>query len=141
MQQRKPPIAKSLLKNSESALLAAIEIHNKPIFVYRYEICIVLIVNAWELALKAYIYKFFKKKVRLVFKDGTTKPFLECLKCVKSNLEKEFYLTSESIESIYDYRNNVIHFYGQKMDSVAFSLLQKNVLLLSNFLKKLICAI
>ena len=69
-------------------------------------------------------------------KDGTTKPFLECLVCVSNNLKKEFFMETESIETLYDYRNNVIHFYGQKMDSVIFSLLQKNILLLSNFIKK-----
>lgn len=136
MKKGTSPLVKSLIKNAESALLSSIEIHNKPVFSYRYEVSIILIINAWELALKAYIYKFLKNKVKLILKDGTTKPFLECLACVKGNLKKEFIMEAESIEALYDYRNNVIHFYGQKMDSVIFSLLQKNILLLSNFIKK-----
>lgn len=136
MKKGTPPLVKSLIRNTESALLSSIEIHNKPVFSYRYEVSVILLINAWELALKAYIYKFLKNKVKLIFEDGTTKPFLECLGCVKSNLKKEFFMETESIEALFDYRNNIIHFYGQKMDSVVFSLLQKNILLLSNFIKK-----
>ncbi len=136
MKKGTPSLVKSLIRNTESAMLSSIEIHNKPVFSYRYEVSVILLINAWELALKAYIYKFLKNKVRLVLKDGTTKPFLECLNYVKNHLKKEFFIETESVEALYDYRNNIIHFYGQRMDSVVFSLLQKNVLLLSGFLKK-----
>ena len=133
--KRKPPVVKSLLKNTEASLFAAIEIHNKPIFAYRYEVCTILIINAWELSFKAYIYKYLPK-VKLFLKDGTSKPFLECLECVASNLKKDLFLASESIKSLYEFRNDIIHFYGEKMDSIIFSLLQKNILILSGFLKK-----
>jgi hypothetical protein len=46
-----------LLKNSKSALLAAIEIYNKPQFAYRDECFVILLLNAWELALKALLSK------------------------------------------------------------------------------------
>lgn len=42
-----------LLKNSEAALLSAIEIYNKPAFSYREETFAILALNAWELLLKA----------------------------------------------------------------------------------------
>jgi hypothetical protein len=64
-------VAKHLLNNSKYALLSAIEIHNKPIFPYRYEICTLLIINAWELLLKAYIYKIIKNK-KIVQRDKKT---------------------------------------------------------------------
>ena len=45
--------AQRLLRNSEAALLSAIEIYNKPTFAYREETFSILALNAWELLLKA----------------------------------------------------------------------------------------
>ena len=42
-----------LAKNAECALVAAIEIYNKPAFPYREETFSILALNAWELLLKA----------------------------------------------------------------------------------------
>jgi len=42
-----------LLKNAEAAFMAAIEVYNKPSFAYREETFSILILNAWELLLKA----------------------------------------------------------------------------------------
>jgi hypothetical protein len=50
-----PELIKKLLANAKQALFAAVEIHNKPIFPYRYEVCTLLVINAWELLLKAFI--------------------------------------------------------------------------------------
>ena len=55
-------ITKLLLDSSQAALFAGIEIHNKPNIPYRYPTATILIVNAWELALKAYVYKFIGRK-------------------------------------------------------------------------------
>jgi len=52
----------NLIKNSIAAYFAAIEIHNKPNIPYRYETTTLLITDAWELLLKAYIKKYIKKK-------------------------------------------------------------------------------
>ena len=52
----------NLIKNSIAAYFAAIEIHNKPSIAYRYESVTLLILNAWELALKAYIRKNIKHR-------------------------------------------------------------------------------
>ena len=57
----------NLVKNSISAYFAAIEIHNKPNIAYRYETVTLLMVNAWELALKAYVRKHIKN--RSIFVD------------------------------------------------------------------------
>ena len=57
-----------LAKNSAAAYFAAIEIHNKPDIEYRYETTTVLLMNAWELLLKAYVRKFTKKNI--LNKDG-----------------------------------------------------------------------
>lgn len=45
--------ARRLVANSLSAMLSAIEVYNKPRMEYRDEVTVVLVVNAWELALKA----------------------------------------------------------------------------------------
>ncbi|MDV7171953.1 DUF3644 domain-containing protein [Gordonia amicalis] len=42
-----------LIDNSLSAMLAAVEVYNKPQMTYRDEVSVMLVVNAWELALKA----------------------------------------------------------------------------------------
>ncbi|MBV6426183.1 MAG: hypothetical protein KIPDCIKN_00694 [Haliscomenobacter sp.] len=47
--------SEKLVDNSISAALSAIEIYNKPDFRYRNEIFTILIINAWELLLKAKI--------------------------------------------------------------------------------------
>ena len=61
----------NLLKNSISAYFAMIEIHNKPNISYRYETTTLLMINAWELALKSFIRKYIKN--RTIFTgDGHT---------------------------------------------------------------------
>lgn len=133
--QRKPPITKNLLQSSKAAILAAIEIHNKPQILYRYEIVVLLIINAWELVLKAYIYKNLKS-VKLFNADGTTKPFPECVACVLSNLEKEYTVFKENIDSLYEFRNKIAHFYKGVLDPIMFMLVKKNILFYSRFMKQ-----
>jgi hypothetical protein len=41
-----------LVGNAIAAMVAAIEIYNKPRFAYRNEVFTILLINAWELALK-----------------------------------------------------------------------------------------
>ena len=62
MRKRKPNVAHTLMKNAISALFCAIEIHNKPKIEYRYPNVVVILLNAWELVLKSYIYKHLKNK-------------------------------------------------------------------------------
>jgi len=53
----------ALRNNSKAAMLAAIEIYNKPQIAYRDECFSILLVNAWELLLKATLSK--KEKATL----------------------------------------------------------------------------
>lgn len=57
----------NLKKNVYSAFSSAIEIHNKPNIEYRYENVTILLLNAWELILKAFIRKYTYKSI---FKDN-----------------------------------------------------------------------
>jgi hypothetical protein len=132
---RKPPIAKNLVKYSKAAIFAAIEMHNKPTLSYRYEIVVLLTINAWELLLKAYIYKYHKN-VKLFYKDSKTKPFLECLSFVASQNGDSFQVTKENLERLYDYRNEIAHFFSEKLDIIVFGLLKRSVQLYQQFLLK-----
>ncbi|MFH2032177.1 MAG: DUF3644 domain-containing protein [Bacteroidota bacterium] len=133
--KRRPPITKSLVKNSKAAIFAAIEIHNKPIFPYRYEVVVLLFINAWELLLKAYIYKF-QRNVRLFDKEGKSKPFLECVRCVVSNLNKSYRVLEENLINIYNYRNEIAHFHTEDLVLIIFSLLCKNLFIYKRFIGK-----
>jgi hypothetical protein len=128
-------LSKQLKANARSAMFAAIEIHNKPVFKYRYEVCTLLMVNAWELALKSYIAKEMKS-VKLVRKDGATKPFPECVACVASKLGKPFEPTRQNLEILYEYRNKVAHFYATELETVILGLLKSAVIFFSEFMER-----
>jgi hypothetical protein len=124
----------ALLGNAKAAMFAGVEIHNKPIFQYRYEVCTLLVINAWELALKAYIHKELKS-VNLIRKDGTTKPFLECVACVSSALGRAFEPIRHNLEILYEYRNRVAHFYPDDLEVVVLGLLKASVLFFCEFME------
>jgi hypothetical protein len=128
-------IIEKLIGNSKSCQFACVEIHNKPIFPFRYETCVSLNINSWELLLKAFILKFHPE-VKVLNDDGTTKPFEECLAFVSSQLGKDFIVTRENIEKLYEFRCNIVHFYQDDLSVLIFSLLSKNVLLYYEFLLK-----
>lgn len=82
-------ITKLLLDSSQAALFAGIEIHNKPHIAFRYPTATILIINAWELALKAYVYKYIGKK-QIYEKDGVhTKSFSKVLILTRDNINKD----------------------------------------------------
>src|SRR5437868_15124167 len=64
-----PPTSRSsrLVKKAEAALLAAIEIYNKPSFAYREETFAILALNAWELLLKAKLLDINNNTDRCLF--------------------------------------------------------------------------
>jgi len=53
----RPPLSAKFVEKAEAALVAAIEVYNKPSFRYREETFALLAINAWELLLKAQILK------------------------------------------------------------------------------------
>lgn len=127
-------IIESLIENSKSAMIGCIEMHNKPVFPYRYEVCTILAINSWELLLKAYILQNFED-VRVINEDGTSKPFDECLSFVASQNEKTFRVTEENLRKIYEFRCNIIHFYDDHIGVILYSLLHKTILFYNKFLK------
>lgn len=128
------PLSESLLENSKSAIISCVELHNKPSFNYRYEICTILIINGWELILKAFINENYPD-VRLILKDGTSKPFEECVKFVSSEKGNSFRTIEENLNRLYEFRNNIIHFYKEQIGVILYSLIHKSILLYNTFLK------
>lgn len=132
---------KLLLDASQAALFAGIEIHNKPHITYRYPTATILIVNAWELALKAYVYQYIGKK-KIYEKDGVhTITFKHALTLVRDHINtvdknKEFMAVSENLFQLNEYRCSNIHFAEGNLDPIIFMLLSKAVLNYDSFVKK-----
>ncbi len=135
--KRKSPVARTLVKNGCAALMAAIEIHNKPIFDYRYEVCTLLVINAWELVVKALIYQKWKDVP--LEDEGSPRPFKKCLNDVASRLSgadhHAFLTVKESLENLYKYRNSVAHFHSEELNVILFSLLRASVVDFASFVK------
>lgn len=122
------------MKNSIAGIFSAIEIHNKPAIEYRYETVVLLLLKAWELLLKSYLYKFHKD-IKLFHKDGTTKQFENCLNLVSTRLGIDFNPQAENLGVLYNYRNQIAHFYIEEIDPILFSLVSKSIIFYSGFLK------
>lgn len=113
---------RALCNNSKAAILAAIEIYNKPQIKYRDECFTILLVNAWELLLKAIISK---RKQRIYYPKKQNEPY-RTLSIQDAILKvKNFFPTSvayepvaQNINMLVTYRNNAIHFYNQKGFSI-----------------------
>lgn len=128
-------LSESLVENSKSAMIACVELHNKPVFPYRYEICVILVINAWELLLKAHM-NVNHPDVKLLKSDGTTKTFEECLAFTSSKKGKEFRVVEENLSKLYEFRCNIIHFYKDHIGNILYSLLHRNVIFYNDFLRK-----
>ena len=134
-------VTKLLLDSSQAALFAGIEIHNKPHIAFRYPTVTILIINAWELALKAYVYKYIGKK-QLYEKDGKhTKSFSKVLILTRDHINKDeknkkFQAVYDNLDLLSDYRNSNVHYIEGKLDPVIFMLISKAVLNYDVFVKK-----
>lgn len=101
-----------LLENSKSAILAGIEIYNKPQFNYREEVCVILFINAWQLLILAALIENNLN----IYKDeseNNTVNLLDGLKELRDLLPKEIRLSDleKNLEKLIEYRNNSIHYY------------------------------
>jgi len=113
---------RALRNNSKAAILAAIEIYNKPQIEYRDECFLILLINAWELLLKAILSK---NKQRIFYPKRKFEPYRTL--SIQDSLIKTKYLfpkdipyepVSKNINILLTYRNNTIHFYNQPGFSV-----------------------
>ena len=108
---------------------------------YRYQTSIMLIINAWELILKAYIYKYIGK--RKIYEKGSlhTITFSKALTDVKIDINTKkgnsnFEAVASNLYLLSDYRNDLAHFGNNDLDEAAFMLINKAVLNYDSFIKE-----
>ena len=124
---------RALLNNSKAAMLAAIEIYNKPQIEYRDECFTILLVNAWELLLKAVLSK---NKQRIFYPKERNEPYRTLTvqdALIKSKqffpADISFEPVAQNINMLVTYRNNAIHFYNQKgFGVVIYGLAQTSII-------------
>lgn len=129
-----------LLGNSKSAMLAAVEIYNKPQFKYRDECFVVLLINAWELILKALLSKnkeriYYPKKRN---EDYRTFSLSDSLRKAERFFpsKPEFTGVKKNLELLLQYRDNSIHFYNTVgFGSLIYFLVQASIKNYSDLLK------
>ncbi|MCL1898931.1 MAG: DUF3644 domain-containing protein [Promicromonosporaceae bacterium] len=129
-----------LVENALAAMLAAIEIYNKPQIAYRDEITVTLAVNAWELALKAALRKanhpiYYPKrrgeKYRSIGLDDAL------ARVTARNLWPDSVAggaTTANVRALADYRDRAIHLYNAPgLGAVIYPFMQQNVLNFRDF--------
>jgi hypothetical protein len=113
-------------------MMAAIEIYNKPNISYRDECTSILIINAWELLLKAIISK---SKQSIYYPKERNKPYRtlsigDCLSKCKHYFPQgiQFKPVARNLDLLLIYRNNSTHFYNQKgFSALMYPLLQTSI--------------
>jgi len=97
-------------------MTAAIEIYNKPIFEYRDECVVILLLNSWELLLKAMLSKngqsvFYKKRRREPYRTlSWVDAFARSEKYFPSSIRPQ--PVGMNIGLLSTYRDNAVHFYN-----------------------------
>ena len=129
--------SRELLDKSVSAMIAAIEIYNKPDFLYRGETFAILAINSWELLLKSKWLTDHKNKMNSLYvmetvknKDGSNSkrkrvkitrsgnPFTHSVDYIakklieKGELDKAVF---DNIQALIELRDSAIHFYNYSL--------------------------
>lgn len=132
-------IYKNLLDKSVAAALSSIEIYNKPDFKYREEIFVILLINAWELLLKAKILKNEKKPTSLyvyagrrIKRNRAGTPFTIDIVGALRELDLNDIL-EENLDRLIEVRDTAIHFYNT--DSTSYLVYSLGAASLRNFNK------
>lgn len=130
-----------LFDNAHSAMLSAIELFNKPRIAYRNEITVILVVNAWELALKGLLRQ---KRIRIFKKKQRGRPYesLTLDQCLEIARNRKLWpagidgsAVSVNIQSLQEFRNRATHLYNADgLGAVVYSYLQQTVLNFRDFL-------
>lgn len=131
---------KRLLGNSVAAVSAAIEIYNKPKMDYRDETFVILLINGWELALKALLSK---ARQRIFYDKRRNEPYrtlsiTDALRRVEKLFPSgiDYKATVANLERLITVRDNAIHFYNDKGVSVlVYALAQTSIVNYKDLLK------
>lgn len=107
-----------LARNSRAALLAAIELYNKPRIDYRDETVVILLLNAWELLLKAILSK---RKVAIFYPKKRRQPYRTLTWVDALERSKQYFPSSvdslaiqKNLELLATYRDHAVHFYNAR---------------------------
>ena len=128
-----------LLDRSISAMLAGIEIYNKPLFPYRVESFTMLAINAWELLFKAKclvdhgnkvssLYVYEKKRLKdgslgkkeNIKRTASGAPFTHSIEYLSKKLHELKLIPLEvktNLEFLQEFRNASVHFYLHSLES------------------------
>lgn len=112
---------RKLLDNSRQAMMAAIEIYNKPKFSYREEVFVILLINAWELAFLAILAKnrqrIFEPKKR--DQEYRTWRFSESLAKSKHYLPAsiDWNAFERNLRLLLEFRNKATHYYNEPQNA------------------------
>ncbi|MGX1575960.1 DUF3644 domain-containing protein [Cellulosimicrobium funkei] len=132
---------KRLVDNALAAMLSAVEMYNKPQMTYRDEVTVMLVVNAWELALKATL----RQKNRSIFyakKRGEKYRSIAIDDALGRVAANKLWPTgidgpavTANIKALSEYRDRAIHLYNaQGLGAVIYPFLQQNVLNFRDFM-------
>lgn len=121
-----------LIQNSKAALLAAIEIYNKPRITYRDECFVILLLNAWELAVKALLSKrgrsiYYPKKRKEPYKTLSLKDAINAADALFPSKMSQLPIR-RNLEMLSIYRDNAVHFYNARgFGSIIYALAQTSI--------------
>jgi len=122
-------------------MLAAIEIYNKPRFAYRDECCVILLLNSWELLLKALL----SKNRQSIFYHKQRGESYRTLSWRDAVIKAETYFPKSlpglpirrNLELLSTYRDNSVHFYiASGFGVVLYSLAQTSILNFKDLLEQ-----
>ena len=113
--------------------MAAIEIYNKPVFQYRDECTVILLLNAWELILKSLLSKnkksiFYPKKRNHPYRTLSWQDALSRGKLYFPDTISHIPI-QRNLELLATYRDNAMHFYNAKdFGIVLYALAQASII-------------
>lgn len=132
--------SRRLVANSLSAMLAAIEVYNKPRMEYRDEVTVVLVVNAWELALKGALRQAGK---RIFYPKKRNEPYrtLAAEDALKQVVINKLFpagvdgtALAANVTALVGYRNRAVHLYAADLGEMVYPFLQTSVLNYRDFM-------
>ena len=141
MAKRHNMVQHNLVKNAIAAYFAAVEIHNKPNIPYRYQTVSLLLTNAWELILKAYIKKYDKARSIYTSEDQKKTITLDyALDVVEQHINKKqpkhFTAAQRNLSLLEEYRNCYTHYYSEQIDPLIFMIVAKAAINFASFVKE-----
>lgn len=118
-----------------AAMLAAVEIYNKPQMTYRDEVVVINVVNAWELALKAALRQN-RRSIYYAKKKGERYRTLSLDDCLTRMTNESLWpagldgpALTANLKALSEYRNRAIHLYNAEgLGAIIYPFLQQNIL-------------